>query len=292
MKVQVIGLVRFSVLTSRPDHTWGVGRAVGAGNAAAALFDEARLARRFAVFEAMTLPSLDAQDDRDFAVALVTSKLMPRPWLDRLKALAEPRDHLHVMPFDPTAEMRRFARRAVRRLRRRGDRLVTFRLDDDDALARDYVRALRRAATEAEPGAMLSAPEGLLLRAVGGGFQAIPSVWPNIALGLAHVGTGDERETIFSQGNHSRHDPASIGRIPSRAPSWIYGFHDANDSAATRRSPFEWSRNRDAPVLDAGALSERIAEGFPAIDPHRLWPAMAGAPDETPPPRPVDRPGS
>mgnify|MGYP003461815161 CR=1 FL=1 len=58
------------------------------GTALARLYDETRMARRFFLFENLTLPSLLAQTDRDFRTVIMSSTVMPDRFKDRLSALA------------------------------------------------------------------------------------------------------------------------------------------------------------------------------------------------------------
>ena len=275
MDVQVIGLLRFSILTADPGRSWRVPRQGGRDDYEEVLFAEERLERRFRLFEAITLPSLDAQADRDFTVVAMTSKRMPRPWRRRLKALADGRETLRVMAFEPDGPVPRFARKAVDRLRRPADRVATFRLDDDDAIACDFVGALRAAAAAAEPGAVVSAAHGLRVRAEPGRtFRALPEEKANAAQGLAFVAHGQDPATVFSQGNHARIDPARIGPIASDAPSWIRTHHSHNDSRGNRSDPFARDEHAASPRLDGAAFEELVARGYPTLRAGPLWDAL------------------
>ena len=57
-------------------------------SALAELYDEMRMARRFFLFENLTLPSLIAQTDRNFTTVLMSSDVMPDRFKDRLVAVA------------------------------------------------------------------------------------------------------------------------------------------------------------------------------------------------------------
>ena len=81
----IIGHVRFSVYgvtdtKLRPDR---------ANAALARLYDETRMARRFFLFERLTLPSLLAQTDQDFRVVIMSSDVMPDRYKDRLLQISE-----------------------------------------------------------------------------------------------------------------------------------------------------------------------------------------------------------
>lgn len=109
------------------------------------LFTPARLARRFRAFEAICLPSIAAQTDRDFRFLVLTSPLMPAPWLERLRACVAEVPMAELIVSDAAhvgaALVPRLAQIAAGTP---GGSVVQFRLDDDDALARDFIANLRR----------------------------------------------------------------------------------------------------------------------------------------------------
>jgi hypothetical protein len=139
---QVIGVCRFSYpslggfkLSSR-----------GPEAVIDALYDPERLRRRFALFEAICLPSLAAQSDLDFTLVVLAGDAMPLRWRRRLRALRSRYPFLAICAAEPLGPLQ-----ATRRAFRVGaDERVPFvtgfRIDDDDALAVDYVERLRETA--------------------------------------------------------------------------------------------------------------------------------------------------
>ena len=60
------------------------------------LFDDARLAARFAAFERICLPSILAQDDPRFVMVVITSPELPPRWMARLRDLCAQSETLHL----------------------------------------------------------------------------------------------------------------------------------------------------------------------------------------------------
>ncbi len=283
-EVQVVGLIRFSVLTSDPARSWQLPDRLEAEAYREALFADERLARRLEVFEAVALPSLDAQTDRDFTAVLLTSTALPARWRRRLRRLAAERDHLRIMRFDSEGSVGGFARTAVRRLRREGARIATFRLDDDDALGRDFVASLRLTASQVADGTIVSAPSGVFLRAAPeGAFEIIPIERANNAQGLSLVADAGRDTSVFSTGNHARLDPASVVACPCAAPSWLRSHHALNDSAHLLGDVFRRKEHAAARrTLDAAEARALLSPNFPTLDLDRVWRALQGPPGPAP----------
>ncbi|GLQ35836.1 DNA-directed RNA polymerase subunit beta' [Amylibacter marinus] len=134
-QVQALGIIRFSYVALggfQVEHA-------SVEQRLEYLFQPARIEERFALFEHVTLRSLRAQSDPNFTIVLLISADMPDVYLERLMQLVDgipqiaiaarsPEDHIwavkHAMaPYiDPAA-----------------DAVAQFRLDDDDAVALDFI---------------------------------------------------------------------------------------------------------------------------------------------------------
>lgn len=144
MKLQVIGLCRFSypaIGGFQVDHDTIEGRI-------AYLYEDARLEERFALFEAVALPSLRAQTDPDFDLIIVVGDQLPAHHLARLQALIAdmPQARIHAEPPRPQREVMKQILNTARR--EFGKPCLQFRCDDDDAVAVDFVERLRKAAED------------------------------------------------------------------------------------------------------------------------------------------------
>ncbi|OZA07675.1 MAG: hypothetical protein B7Y02_13595, partial [Rhodobacterales bacterium 17-64-5] len=134
------------------------------GTALARLYDETRMARRFHLFETLTLPSLKAQTDQDFRIVVMTSEMMPERFKARLRAVMADVPNA-VIDFSVHARGDKAFRSHM--LRSLGPDLdgtaVHFRLDDDDALGRTYIADLRRISQSLPPTTHITFPRGLIL---------------------------------------------------------------------------------------------------------------------------------
>lgn len=144
MTLQVIGLCRFSypaIGGFQVDHETIEGRI-------AYLYDDTRIQERFQLFEAVALPSLRAQTDPDFELIIVIGDQMPAHHRKRLEALISdmPQARIHAEPPRPQREVMKAILNAARHDFSKP--CLQFRLDDDDAVAVDFVERLRKAADD------------------------------------------------------------------------------------------------------------------------------------------------
>ncbi|MEM7724387.1 MAG: glycosyltransferase [Pseudomonadota bacterium] len=141
---QIIGVCRFSYLGEGGFQA----QSDGFERAAERLYAIPRMRRRFAFFENICLPSLAAQTDQNFRLVALIGDTMPFRWRKRLKALMEPYPFLEVCTLEAAGPLNS-TRRAFRRGWDQRSRYVTgFRLDDDDAVANDYIERTRAAADQ------------------------------------------------------------------------------------------------------------------------------------------------
>ncbi|RKF15403.1 hypothetical protein D6850_07590 [Roseovarius spongiae] len=229
--MQVIGLCRFSypaIGGFQVEHDSPRDRA-------AFLYDPVRMEERFATFETLTLPSLRAQTDPDFTLLIVVGDAMPEPLLARLLDLVEDMPQAVVAPRAP-GRHRAVMREVINEARiDTGLPSLQFRMDDDDAVARNFVAALRQAARDVAPLIARNrhvgldfnqghiariTPEGICARAT------VETLWTP-ALGMA-VAPGASRGIMnFSHAKLSRVMP--VVSLPGQ-DMFIRGHNGFNDS--------------------------------------------------------------
>ncbi len=142
---QIVGVCRFSYLG---DGGFEVSKKKTEEKLAAVLYDQQRMNRRFAFFEQICLPSLAAQTDQDFRLVVLIGTSMPIRFRRRLKDLADTYKFMQVTALEPMGPLN-VTKRAYRRgLPDGATHLTGFRIDDDDAVAVDYIAKTREIADQ------------------------------------------------------------------------------------------------------------------------------------------------
>ena len=138
--LQVQGLCRFSLLCTGGFKKYHE----SLEERRAALYDPGRLDTRSLWFESILLPGIARQSDPDFTLHLVRGEDFPEPWRSRIEAA--PRDVPQIaVHWRAPDDHRAICRDVLLSARDTGRAAVAeFRLDDDDAVAIDYVAQLRR----------------------------------------------------------------------------------------------------------------------------------------------------
>lgn len=141
VSIQVLGLCRFSY----PSAPGGFGdEALDMEAVRAKLYAPERMERRFLWFEHVALPSIRRQTDPDFTLVVLAGDRLPAPYRARLERLLADVPQA-VAVFAEEGEQHRFAcRRAMMDHRDlEADVVAEFRLDDDDAVADNFVHRTR-----------------------------------------------------------------------------------------------------------------------------------------------------
>ena len=246
------------------------------GAALARLYDETRMARRFFLFENLTLPSLMAQTDKDFTTVIMSSDVMPDRFKERLRAAAS---HLPgaVVEFSPHrrgdyAFGRFMAEAAGYKLRGQS---VHFRLDDDDALAATYVARLRKISQTLSPSTHISFPSGIMLFPARASAPEGTSMLHQrflTAIGLATVNGGTFHKNPFQMMHSNVWTRWPVVSDPS-FPAFIRTQHFENDTAAKQDrivGAMQRERSSRRAARHIAAVDNALAGNFPFIDRERL----------------------
>jgi hypothetical protein len=170
------------------------------------LFDPARLATRFALFEAVCLPSLAAQNPDHFAAVILTSSDLPPVYKDRLLALTAELENIDVVFRPPGWPGKEFSDALVGSLCITEDEpplRATLRLDDDDALSSDFTDYMQEFLVPGHEGYAITFPSGFVLDLRSeriGGWEIMQYCH---SVGLALVSRRPWKETAYTLGNHT-----------------------------------------------------------------------------------------
>lgn len=273
--IQVLGLCRFSVPSVgafQVEHD-------SIEERRAYLYDPARLALRFAWLEQVTLPGIAAQKDPAFKLIVLLGEDFPEPWRGRMLAHVERIPQL-TAHFASPEHHRRICADALRaHVDPKAEVVLQFRLDDDDAVAVDFTRRLRRDwrklkafhADQEGPIAIDYARGLNLLSRPSGNIQIVPRLEPFLGVAFAIATRPGDGHFILSYMHHVIWQAMPTVTHPDEI-MWLRGGHGTNDSGDPGRKPmFE---------MDAAVLRQTLRKRF-RIDLPALKSALAVGTAET-----------
>lgn len=272
MRIQVLGLCRFSLLAQGDFQTTGE----DLDRNRAILYDPARMARRMQWFESLCIPPLLSQTDPDFTLIVVTGTDLPQRWLDRLLALAEILPQMRIERFEPDRHAPICREALARHTDPGADVVAQFRMDDDDAVARDYVRRIRadhplaaRLAGAHHP-VVVNYTSGMVAELANGHLTLHAEMAQNWGLAQTFYFPGGAVRSLMNYRHDKVWTKAPTIALPGRA-MWVRGHHDANDSRGHLIG-----RNR-VPT-DEAELAQMLTRRF-GLDLPALRAALTASPD-------------
>ena len=228
--VQVVGLVRFSYPCAG-----GFQRVQSSRDAQTAyLYAAERMEERFRFFEALCLHSLKAQTDKDFTVGVLIGEDMPAQYQTRLEHLLAdlPQATLIKLPYMAHETAMELA--FCKLFNSHAPLNLSFRLDDDDAVAVDFIAELRARLPQicAMSGGLdlagLSFLQGLTLL----NGAVVPSIDARpLGLGLCALAPKGRKVHVLSFAHEKLHlnMPVLMDPLPMMN---LRAFHGCNDSPA------------------------------------------------------------
>lgn len=239
-EVQVLGLCRWSYPSEPTAFRL---EATSTQEVRAKLYDPARLDLRLFFLQHVVLPGLDLQTDRNFTLILLMGDQLPDPWRSRVLELVA--DIPQIKPvFEPEGQIHReVCNRVMREHRDTSAKVVAeFRLDDDDAVACEFVALTRAEFAKMRPlffdvpRLALDFARGYVLDATAQGVEVQPIVVRGWTPGLV-LYTRPQNQTSLLDFPHldtwKRMDTMTWQRVPM----FVRGAHSDNDSALSQRIP-------------------------------------------------------
>ena len=261
----VIGLVRFSYIPDESTdyvRTWNM----RLDERQRLVHDPERLRKRMRLFETICLPSLAAQPADRFTGLILASDKLPSPFSDRLKKALAPFPNIHAA-FLPPAPVQEAFSSAIANLppaeAAPDDIRITFRLDDDDAVAADFVDRIKRYRKPQYLGFCVSLSKGLGLCRLYGRTRIWERRHYMCGAGLAHVGDSNAGENVFGIGNHMRAAERMPAIVDASRPAFLMTSHGSNDSSS--RVPLK-ARLRPWKLMTQGVAAERYGKLFPFLE--------------------------
>ncbi len=261
--MQVIGLCRFSypaIGGFQVEHETTEARR-------RYLYAPNRLNERFRLFETVTLPGLRAQTDDRFDFVIVIGDCLPSEAKDRLYDLTAELKQVRIVAH-ATDEHRKVMKSVLNGTRRNPDSpCLQFRLDDDDAVAIDFVERLRRAAqdcsglTRANPLVAIDFNNGYLAEVKSGQMHAMPVYRSLVTAGLGLFVSGGNDLTIMNFAHQRMGRFMPVISSPD-TPMWVRTLNGFNDSPKARKGKLSLeplngehrSTFKDRFAIDPGAI--------------------------------------
>ncbi|ADO43680.1 glycosyltransferase [Ketogulonicigenium vulgare] len=215
---------------------------------AAFLYDRKRLLQRFAWFEHVTLPAIRYQTDPNFTFLLMTGDSLPDWALEKLRALLADVPQAVIMQLPPMRH-RDACHQAMTDLApiEGATHYALTRLDDDDAVALDYVERLR---LDFGPDLQrfwarnrmlaLDYTRGMVLeQGADDGAPLDPRIMQLATAGLALIFGPHRRADLFRFAHHKL-----AGRMTVLSQEddvmFVRGVHGQNDSNASGQRGLPW----------------------------------------------------
>lgn len=248
MPDRVIGFLRFSVVTESHKAGYRSTRDRSVEDAISTILDASRLSQRLKLFQTMPLASLARQTDMDFEIKLVTSTLLPDAIKTELYSVASRHTFISISEL----ELHDSVGDHFRSFLRDGERTISFRIDDDDALNPDHVADLRKLADGVDD-RVLTLPNGVYLQPEGDSFLVQRIHYPNNAFGIGYVSSAGK--SIWDLGSHGKL-PESLMEQHPRPDAWLRSIHAGSDSGARVGATGDIKRYRP----------DEMKSAFPAYD--------------------------
>lgn len=256
--VTVIGLMRFSVVTADNKNAWRATKTQSLEDSIARMLSPDRLRLRLKLARAMPLASLAGQTDPGFKLKVLISSEVPSDVRADLASVEAEFPFAQLVAVRPDEDLLAKCREFVVP----GQLSVTFRLDDDDAVNREFIADLKELAVPANLNKVLSFPHGVYVAAAAGKLVLHGKVYPNNAFGLSYL--SDDGRTIFDMRSHSKIFQHPMVLHP-RANAWMRSIHSASDSgnkleagALRHAAPAEMAALYPEFRIDADALLNNL----------------------------------
>jgi hypothetical protein len=232
MSRNVHALIRFSYL-SNTDRGYGNMVGMSLEDRARMLFDPVRLEARFALFEAVCLPSLAAQNPDRFDAMLLSSAALPDRWKERLEGLLADHPNISARYDEPDQHSDAFTRALAERFdtdHSKSHVRATVRLDDDDALSADFSDRIQPFVKPGLNGFALTFPKGYLVDVRQDPIMVSEHEKMCHSLGLAFMSARPWKKHIYNVGPHLRTAEFVPTVVDAKRPMFVRLLHAHNAS--------------------------------------------------------------
>ncbi|MDP5219356.1 putative rhamnosyl transferase [Ruegeria sp. 2205SS24-7] len=211
------------------------------------LYQQERLVTRFRHFEAITLPSVAGQTDPDFRLLVVIGQDFPAPYLDRLQNLTRHVPQVLIRAYPPMRHRRVMIRAMRDNYGAPEQPSLQFRLDDDDAMGRDFIARFRETAEDTRAlwskhrAIAVDFNRGYVFRAGPEGLQVCAYSYAYSAIALGIIVQLGLKDTIMDYTRGKLWTDMPTVTFPHE-DMMLRAHHDFNDSRMKRGGkPFDYT---------------------------------------------------
>lgn len=241
LQKNVIVSIRYSVYAPKMQSSWTIGQDTE-DEYLARLFSSERMEQRQKYFQAVTLKSLEALNNKKpsdiaFKAIILTSTKLPQVYLDFLKEIERKHTYIQVIQLSPEkVDLNAGLIECVKDMAN-DDIFASVRLDDDDGLSNTFLHQIDKYLAPSMCGFVVSFAmgHGALLDRNGVITKIANYKWRFGSAGLAYVSTkakaiSSNRYSIYQCGNHTKTDEKCATISDARHAAFIRAFHTENDS--------------------------------------------------------------
>ncbi|MEL6916084.1 MAG: glycosyltransferase [Pseudomonadota bacterium] len=224
------------------------------------LFAPERMEERFFYFEHVCLASLANQTSQAFRHIVMVSPEMPADQRKRLEGL-QSRFGFVIVEVARDASITKVAQAVTKTHSADAEVIITSRLDDDDALCKDFLQRTDDIVQRSRPGTVISFPNGIEMKFDGKGASVRPRFFPFFALGMAYVEANNGRpKTIFGCGQHRFVAEKHACHCDPMADAYVVSAHAGNDSNrfVDNRAIGDAGDHTDISQVDAAYYADRF----------------------------------
>lgn len=168
------------------------------------VFEPAYFEYRFNIFKNITLKSFQLQTNSDFVLLLLHSVSMPLVYKERFLELEQKNPFLYNLFVEDTQEsFDKALRNSVSFSLEKNEAIITFRIDNDDAVPNDFIHNLSRFSMAQFIGHCISIPVVYGIQHITADTYMLEKLYfPANAVGLAYVTLRSDYRTILELGDH------------------------------------------------------------------------------------------
>ena len=157
---------------------------------------------RFNIFKSVTLKSFQQQTNNNFVLLLLHSENMPSHYKDRFIELEKANSFLYNIFVKDTHEAYNEAiRSSVEYVSFEKDIVVTFRIDNDDAVQNDFIQRLSDFLKDGFVGYSISMPSLCIVKRISDtSYMIEEGNYPSNTIGLAYVSNREQYKTVKELG--------------------------------------------------------------------------------------------